>query len=126
MSNDSKRTQDQTPDTSSDEPGVKRRYCHFYVNRNHCKFGEDCKFSHEKAPLCRSGERCVRERCIYSHQRNITMEPPRSSFLSDKNVNQVPSPWPMITPWMYPVSGGMQSMSPWMAGLQPQKRQERN
>jgi hypothetical protein len=64
------------------------RYCHFYNNsfRGCSNTSEECKFLHENAPACRSGENCrgIREfrRCGFYHE--------SLSFLSQ--TSSVPRP----------------------------------
>ena len=42
-------SQTETNNEKRTEPTIeKKRFCHFYVNRGSCKFGEECKFLHEK------------------------------------------------------------------------------
>ena len=36
-------------------------------NKNRCPFLPNCKFGHDQDILCRYQERCLNERCVYTH-----------------------------------------------------------
>ena len=40
----------------------KVKFCHFYNNNKHCKYADlGCRFKHEKAPECKSQEKCKKK-----------------------------------------------------------------
>ena len=46
----------------------KKIYCHFYNNNLECQFGEEkCAFVHEESEVCRYGEECERDMCMFKH-----------------------------------------------------------
>ena len=76
----------------SEEPrATSKRYCHYFVNYGKCNYeeksGNKCKFTHQTAPLCKSGINCSRLKCMFSHPKPQN----QTSFLA----NQVP----IIHPW---------------------------
>ena len=58
------------------------RYCHYFVNYGKCNFqertGQECKFEHRKAPMCNTGTRCTRQKCMFNH--------PKLSENSQRNI----------------------------------------
>jgi hypothetical protein len=44
------------------------KYCHFFNNRNYCKNGNNCQYSHERAPECVNDGRCSFRQCMFSHR----------------------------------------------------------
>ena len=45
----------------------KQKYCYFYTNGRNCKFGQQCRFLHERAPMCKAGMSCQKDKCMYTH-----------------------------------------------------------
>ena len=90
------------------------RFCHYYVNGGSCRFGDNCKFKHQAAPPCRSGDSCRREKCMYSHPRSSQTS---QSFLLNQNLGQT-SPWQVPMTWALPFQGNLQNVSPWMENSQ--------
>ena len=99
--------------------GVTKRpqYCHFFSNYGHCNFeentGRKCKFMHARAPMCKFGQACNRDKCMFTHKsvgsnRSQTRQPARNapggrnedSFLRHlpHNPNQFWQPQPPV--WM--------------------------
>ena len=48
--------------------GNLKLYCHFYNNMKTCPFEEECVFLHEDADLCRYGDLCERNFCMFRHE----------------------------------------------------------
>ena len=84
------------------------KFCHFWNNVGKCSY-KNCKFLHEKSPLCKYDGFCTRSKCMFSHiKQNI-------NFLSNRQQSAPPhnqarfhwrSPWatPPTTwsqPWSY-------------------------
>ena len=60
QSNVSSRKQGYTKERSLD-------ICWFF-NNSGCKFGDQCRFDHDRAPDCHFQEKCRRTNCRYSHR----------------------------------------------------------
>ena len=98
----------------------KRRFCHFYVNTGQCNFeektGSKCKFLHEKAPMCISGVKCSRTRCMFSHPNTNAIQnflrPMKS--MSGNSVHML-NPWQMTNwnPWGTLIPLNQQMINPW-------------
>ena len=100
-SNYSQQTHNNThtaPDRREKDEVKKQKFCHYFSNFGHCKFEEDtgrkCKFEHRKAPACKFGKECNRDKCMYSHHRfpasraNNSQRSPRTPFLRRPNYNR--------------------------------------
>ena len=92
-----------------------KRYCHFWNNVGKCTF-QNCKFLHEKAPVCKFDGNCNRAKCMFSHvKQNV-------SFLVKGRQSSPPQPsastWgPWSAPWNQPSAPWGQPSTPW--GLPP-------
>ena len=64
------------PHRSSQSQNTKK-YCHYWNNVGTCSY-RNCKFSHEKSPVCKFDGRCTRIKCMFTHQRQ------NKSFLAEK------------------------------------------
>ena len=42
--------------------------CCFYNNEEKCPYQDECVFLHEDSPVCRYGDSCERENCMFKHQ----------------------------------------------------------
>ena len=116
-----------TDSMSESENMGKLKYCHFFSNYGKCLFEERtekrCKFLHEKAPICRSGTSCTRNKCMYKHP-NI---PTRNSFLSPGTTFPMHmNPWQMMSPWLNPSANLPQYPAIWNTGFQNPGNQQRN
>ena len=106
----------QPPSERAEPPGAGRKqYCHYFANQGRCTFeektGYKCKFSHEKAPMCRSGMSCTRNKCMFSHPNIGGMS--NNKFL-DKSKGfqpQLMNVWPMMNPWVN--QNMFQQSNPW-------------
>ena len=93
------------------------KYCHYFVNMGRCNFeertGNQCKFLHRPAPMCRSGLTCSRLKCMFSHPR---INGSNNNFLG--NTRPYPSSMnnmqlgTMINPWIIPLQNQFMS-NPW-------------
>ena len=55
-------------------------YCHYFNNSSQCPFAEECVFLHMVSPVCRYGDMCVRDKCMFRH---VNKE--NDDQISDKN-----------------------------------------
>ena len=89
-------------------PNQIKRFCHFWNNVGKCTY-QNCKFLHEKAPLCKYDGKCNRTKCMFSHVNQ------NSSFLFNRQQVSPPTqswhpwgPW-RPSPWATPA----QASAPW-------------
>ena len=60
-------------DSSDDKYKPKERvqYCHFFNNAGRCifeeRFGRQCRFAHQPAPICHYDRQCDRPKCMFRH-----------------------------------------------------------
>ena len=47
--------------------GNVKLFCHYFNNEKECPFEEECVFLHEHSDMCKYGELCERENCMYKH-----------------------------------------------------------
>ena len=97
--------------------GLRRRYCHYFVNQGKCLYEErtglKCKFEHKVAPMCNSGIKCTRQKCMFSHPKLATT----NSFLGRNYpiMNPGPNIWQMMSPWVQ--TPNQFPPSPWISQL---------
>ena len=70
-------------------------YRHFFNNTGACVHGNECKFSHSRAPICRYDMHCNKQKCMFQH-------PQRNSFLGSRPTSFSPPPPMSPWPWMFP------------------------
>ena len=118
-------TEEKDNDTAAnieDQPKPKKLgYCHYYSNFGRCDFelrnGRKCKFSHEKAPLCRFDRNCDRRKCMFSHSKPSNNqrgnEQQNNTFLDQSWNTQYPmNPWDMMSMFMQATQNQPNSWQP--------------
>ena len=45
-------------------------YCHYFNNEKDCPFEDKCVFLHENSEVCKYGELCGRNYCMFKHEGN--------------------------------------------------------
>ena len=58
-----------------------KKYCHYWNNGGMCSY-KNCRFLHEKSPVCKFDGRCTRNKCMFSH---VTQN---KSFLSERRASR--------------------------------------
>ena len=90
------------------------RYCHNWNNLGRCDY-DNCKFTHENAPVCNFDGTCRRKKCMFSHKKQ------NMHFLS-QNYKPPLNPWStMPAPWQNPFA---YQINPWQNP--PQSIYQRN
>ena len=68
-----------------------RLYCTFFNNDKECPFAEECIFLHEKAGICRYGELCERENCMFEHNVSEEVEEQNDGDECEESVVEDPT-----------------------------------
>ena len=88
------------------------KFCHFFNNRESCKFGDDCEYEHTRAPNCKDDKDCKRRFCMFSHKNKSFSQysqkkdfqdgrqvRPRNSVMQPQESRRFSSP-PIMNPWI--------------------------
>ena len=109
----------QTPSRGQDITRTEHspRYCHYFVNYGKCNFeertGQKCRFQHRQAPMCTSGTRCTRHKCMFNHPK-LSENNQRNHFLG-----QMIPPWNIMSPWMNQAQNVWNVPQHWNNRIQP-------
>ena len=108
--NDRKRSQNNHFSHNNRSQNTKK-YCHYWNNAGTCSY-QNCKFSHEKSPVCKFDGRCTRNKCMFTHQKQNKCflaekqrAPPSQTSQSSRQSIPVwaqrspPQYWSPPTPW---------------------------